>query len=206
MFELIERGDVDGLRIDHVDGLFDPIGYCDLLRSRAELLGEAACTWSSRRSSRRTRSCCARWHVDGTTGYEFMNAVTGLAVAAQQRARVRPALPALHARRGCRSHEVAYAAKKFVLETALSAELNVLALRLDRIAQRDPHTRDFTLGALRRALVETIAAFPIYRTYVTGAAVEAADRLFIERAIAARARARSRRTKVRRTRSCTACC
>ena len=76
--------------------------------------------------------------------------------------------------------EVAFAAKKFVLETALSAELNVLALRLDRIAQRDPHTRDFTLGALRRALVETIAAFPIYRTYVTGAAVEPADRRFIE--------------------------
>ena len=85
--------------------------------------------------------------------------------------------------------EVAYASKRFVLETALSAELNVLALRLDRIAQRDPRTRDFTLGALRRVLVETIAAFPIYRTYVTGAAVEPADRLFIERAIAiARAR------------------
>jgi len=40
VFELIARGDVDGLRIDHVDGLFDPIGYCDLLHSRAELLGQ----------------------------------------------------------------------------------------------------------------------------------------------------------------------
>ncbi|HEV3085907.1 MAG TPA: hypothetical protein VGX96_01685, partial [Candidatus Elarobacter sp.] len=85
--------------------------------------------------------------------------------------------------------EVAHASKEFVLETALAAELNVLALRLDRIAQRDPHTRDFTLGALRRALVATIAAFPIYRTYVTGAAVDPADRRFIELAVdAARAR------------------
>ncbi len=84
---------------------------------------------------------------------------------------------------------MAYRSKRRVLETALSGELNVLALRLDRLAQRDPHTRDFTLGALRRALLEAIASFPIYRTYVTGAAVDPADRWYIERAIEA---ARSR--------------
>ena len=130
----------------------------------------------------------ARWQVDGTTGYEFMNAVTGLAVDGRN-ARAFDAVYRRFTRDAAPFAETAYAAKKFVLETALSAELNVLALRLDRIAQRDPRTRDFTLGALRRVLVETIAAFPIYRTYVTGAAVEPADRLFIERATAiARAR------------------
>jgi (1->4)-alpha-D-glucan 1-alpha-D-glucosylmutase len=187
VFELIARGDVDGLRIDHVDGLFDPIGYCDLLHSRAELLGQPVYLVIEKILAP-NQELLARWRVDGTTGYEFMNAVTGLAIDGRnERAfdRVyqrftRDALP---------FGEVAYTAKKFVLETALSAELNVLVLRLDRIAQRDPHTRDFTLGALRRALLETIAAFPIYRTYVTGAAVEPADRLYIERAIAA---ARSR--------------
>jgi (1->4)-alpha-D-glucan 1-alpha-D-glucosylmutase len=187
VFDLIARGDVDGLRIDHVDGLFDPIGYCDLLRSRAELLGQPLYLVVEKILAP-NQQLLERWHVDGTTGYEFMNAVTGLAVDGRNEHAfdrvyqrfTRDLLP---------FDEVAHGSKQFVLETALAAELNVLALRLDRIAQRDPHTRDFTLGVLRRALVATIASFPIYRTYVTGAAVEPADRRFIELAVtAARAR------------------
>ena len=183
VFELLARGDLDGLRLDHVDGLFDPIGYCDLLRFRAEVLGQPMYLVVEKILAP-NQELLSRWHVDGTTGYEFMNAVTGLAVAAHnERAFDRAYHHFTH--QTTPFHVVAYVAKRFVLETALSAELNVLALRLDRIAQRDPRTRDFTLGALRRALVETIAFFPIYRTYVTGAVVGAADRLFIERAIAA---------------------
>jgi len=187
VFELVARGDVDGLRLDHVDGMFDPIGYCELLCSRAELLGQPMYLVIEKILAP-NQELLARWHVDGTTGYEFMNAVTGLAVDGRN-ARAFDMVYRRFARDATPYADVAYASKRFVLETALSAELNVLALRLDRIAQRDPRTRDFTLGALRRVLVETIAAFPIYRTYVTGAAVEPADRLFIERAIAiARAR------------------
>ena len=187
VFELIARGDVDGLRLDHIDGLFDPIGYCDLLRSRAELLGQQLYVVIEKILAP-NQELLARWNVDGTTGYEFMNAVTGLAVDGRNERAIdrvyqrftRDLIP---------FDEVAFAAKQFVLETALSAELNVLALRLDRLAQRDAHTRDFTLGALRRGLVATVAAFPVYRTYVTGAAVEPADRRIIESAIAvARAR------------------
>ena len=182
VFELLGRGDVDGLRIDHVDGLFDPIGYCELLRSRAEVLDQPLYLVVEKILAP-NQELSERWQVDGTTGYEFMNAVTGLAVAAHNerafdhlyRRFTRDALP---------FDDVAHASKKLVLETALSGELNVLALRLDRIAQRDPRTRDFTLGALRRALLETIAAFPVYRTYVTGAAVDPADQAVIERAIA----------------------
>ncbi len=187
VFELIAGGEVDGLRIDHVDGLFDPVGYCDLLRSRAQLLGQPMYLVIEKILAP-NQELLARWRVDGTTGYEFMNAVTGLAVDARNERAItgvyqrftRDALP---------FEEVAYRSKRRVLETALSGELNVLALRLDRLAQRDPHTRDFTLGALRRALLEAIAAFPIYRTYVTGAVVDPADRWYIERAIEA---ARSR--------------
>jgi (1->4)-alpha-D-glucan 1-alpha-D-glucosylmutase len=187
VFDLIECGDIDGLRIDHVDGLFDPIGYCDLLQSRAELRGEELYLVVEKILAP-NQELLRRWHVDGTTGYEFMNAVTGLSVASHNE-RVFDRVYQRFTHNTAPYHIVAYVAKKLVLETALSGELNVLALRLDRIAQRDPHTRDFTLGALRRTLLETIASFPIYRTYVTGSRVEAADRLFIERAIAA-ARAR----------------
>jgi (1->4)-alpha-D-glucan 1-alpha-D-glucosylmutase len=187
VFELIARGDVDGLRLDHIDGLFDPIGYCDLLRSRAELLGQQLYVVIEKILAP-NQELLARWNADGTTGYEFMNAVTGLAVDGRNE-RAFDRVYQRFTRDLMPFDEVAFAAEEFVLETALSAELNVLALRLDRIAQRDPHTRDFTLGALRRGLVATVAAFPVYRTYVTGAAVEPADRRIIESAIAtARAR------------------
>ncbi len=182
VFELLARGDVDGLRLDHVDGLFDPIGYCDLLRSRAEMLGQPLYLVVEKILAP-NRELLERWNVDGTTGYEFMNAVTGLAVDGRNE-RAIDRVYRRFAHDTASFDEVAHASKKFVLENALSGELNVLALRLDRIAQRDPRTRDFTLGALRRALLEIIAAFPVYRTYVTGAPVEPADRAVIERAIA----------------------
>ncbi len=175
------------MRLDHVDGLFDPIGYCALLCERASLLGQEMYLVIEKILAP-GQELLSRWRVDGTTGYEFMNAVTGLAVDGRNER----AFDRLYRRftgDGAPFAQTAFAAKRLMLVTALAAERNVLAMRLDRIAQRDPHTRDFTLGALTRALVETIAGFPIYRTYVTGATVERADRRFIERAIAgARAR------------------
>jgi len=181
VFDLLAQGDIDGLRIDHVDGLFDPIGYCELLCSRAEMLDQPMYLVIEKILPP-NQELLDRWQVDGTTGYEFMNAVTGLNVAAQNE-RAFDRLYQRFTRDMLSFGEVAHASKKLVLETALSGELNVLALRLDRIAQRDARTRDFTLGALRRALLETIAAFPVYRTYVTGAAVDPADRAVIEHAI-----------------------
>jgi malto-oligosyltrehalose synthase len=187
VFSLIERGAIDGLRLDHVDGLFDPLGYCDLLRSRAELLGEPLYLIVEKILAGHER-LRASWNVDGTSGYEFMNATTGIAIDP----RSERAFDRLYRRftgDATPFDETAYEAKRFVLMTALAAERNVLGLRLDRIAQRDPHTRDFTLFELTRALVNTIAAFPVYRTYVRGDGIEEQDRNYVEWAIA-RARAR----------------
>ncbi|MDB5040109.1 MAG: treY [Candidatus Eremiobacteraeota bacterium] len=187
VFELIERGAVDGLRLDHVDGLFDPLGYCDLLRSRAELLGEPLYLVIEKILAPH-ETLRERWNVDGTTGYEFMNAVTGIAVDGRNER----AFDRLYRRLtgdAAPFEEAAYEAKRFVLMTALAAERNVLALQFDRIAQRDPRTRDFTLFELTRALVNTIAAFPVYRTYLRGDGVDSEDRRHIEWAIG---RARSR--------------
>jgi (1->4)-alpha-D-glucan 1-alpha-D-glucosylmutase len=187
VFALIEGGELDGLRLDHVDGLFDPLGYCDLLRSRAELRGEPLYLVVEKILAPH-EALRDRWNVDGTTGYEFMNAVTGLFVEAGNEA----AFSRIYERfTGDETPfaAAAFEAKRFVLVTALAAERNVLALRLDRIAQRDPHTRDFTLFELTRALANTIAAFPVYRTYVRGEGIDGEDRRHVEQAIA-RARAR----------------
>ncbi|MBV9439038.1 MAG: malto-oligosyltrehalose synthase, partial [Candidatus Eremiobacteraeota bacterium] len=187
VFSLVARRMLDGLRLDHVDGLFDPIGYCDLLRSRAQLLGDDPYVVVEKILAP-DEELRERWNVDGTTGYEFMNAVTGIAVDARNER----AFDRLYRRFTGDDEpfaETAYAGKRFMLTRALSAELSVLARRLDLIAQRDRRTRDYTLGTLFRALIETIACFPVYRTYVRGDAVDPADRVHVDEAIgAARAR------------------
>ena len=181
VFSLIERGLLDGLRLDHVDGLFDPLGYCDLLHSRAELLHQPMYLVVEKILAAH-EELRQRWHVDGTTGYEFLNAVTGLFVDTRNET----AFTRVYQRfTGDRAtfEEVARTAKRLILVTALAGERNVIALRLDRIAQRDPRTRDFTLGALTRALFNTIVAFPVYRTYVRGDAVSEEDRRHVSWAI-----------------------
>jgi len=182
-FSLLERGAVDGLRLDHVDGLYDPLGYCDLLRSRGEMLG-APFYLVIEKILAAGETLRERWHVDGTTGYEFLNAVTGISID-EGGERAFDDLYRSFTGDTARFDEVAYASKRLVLTTALPAELNVLARRLDRIAQSDPHSRDFTLGALTRALANTIAAFPVYRTYIRGERADDEDREYIVRALAA---------------------
>jgi (1->4)-alpha-D-glucan 1-alpha-D-glucosylmutase len=181
VFSLLERGTIDGLRLDHVDGLYDPLGYCDLLRSRAQVLGIPLYLVVEKILAAH-ETLRERWSVDGTTGYEFMNAVTGLFVDPRGE-RAFDRLYRAFTGDMLAFDEVAFEAKRLVLTTALPAELNVLARRLDRIAQSDPHTRDFPLGALTRVLVRTIAAFPVYRTYVRGDAIDEEDRRYIDWAI-----------------------
>ena len=75
--------------------------------------------------------------------------------------------------------EIAYQSKKLVMRVSLAAEVAVLAVQLDRIAQLDRHTADFTRAALRDAIVETIACFPVYRTYISADGVSDEDRRII---------------------------
>jgi (1->4)-alpha-D-glucan 1-alpha-D-glucosylmutase len=181
IFELLSRGDVDGLRIDHIDGLFDPIGYCDLLRSRSELLGHEPYLVVEKILARH-ETLRERWRIDGTTGYEYLALITGLLINADAEARV-DRIYKRFTGRGERFAEAAYSARRFVMKTALAGELNVLAQGLDRIAQADVNSRDFTLLGLRRALQEVIACFPVYRTYARTGEMTDDDRRDIDWAI-----------------------
>ena len=136
-----------------------------------------------------------RWAVDGTTGYEFVAAVNGLFVdAASARA-----FTDLYVRfTGHREdfREVAWQRKKLVMSSSMASEINMLAHRLNRMSESNRRTRDFTLNDLTRALVEYVAAFPVYRTYVTpDGRVDERDREFVDAAIA-QARRRSPTTDV----------
>jgi (1->4)-alpha-D-glucan 1-alpha-D-glucosylmutase len=123
------------------------------------------------------------WPVNGTVGYEFLNAVNGLFVAP---AGERP-LSALYARlTGCvlDFDAVAYQCKRLIVKMSMGSELHVLGHRLDRISERNRWTRDFTLSSLTRALQEVVACFGVYRTYVEPDRVLERDVFYVRRAVA----------------------
>ncbi|HQU47070.1 MAG TPA: malto-oligosyltrehalose synthase, partial [Pirellulales bacterium] len=107
----------------------------------------------------------ASWAVAGTTGYDFLNLLNGLFVEGRNASAMR-SLYVRFTGQSRRFREVAYESKKVILERSMSSELHVLSRRLDRISESHRDSRDFTFSTLHNALLETIACFPVYRTYV----------------------------------------
>ena len=175
--ELIKRGDVQGLRVDHIDGLFDPRAYCERLQ---ETFGPLYVLVEKILAHYET---LPDWPTAGTTGYDFTNQVLGLFVdPAGERAVTR--LYRRIADRRDHFDEVLYASKKRIMQVNLASEMSVLAREFHSLSMQDWHTRDFTLNGMRAALEEVIAAFPVYRPYVSSRGASAEDHRYIEWALA----------------------
>ena len=188
-FRFAKEGYVTGLRIDHVDGLYDPLRYLrDLQSGWIEAIGQSTLSDPAYVVVEKIlgpgETLPPAWPVAGTTGYEFMNFVTGVLVDGRRASRLRTLV---EGSTGTSSAfvDIAYECKKLILRTSLVAELTVLARRLDRISEQHIHTRDFTRFGLQETLAEVIACFPVYRTYIRGEqeAVGHQDRTAIEVAI-----------------------
>jgi (1->4)-alpha-D-glucan 1-alpha-D-glucosylmutase len=125
------------------------------------------------------------WAIHGTTGYEFLSLVGGLFVDADSEKAVTAAYRSFTGRRAPFA-DIAYESKRLVMRVAMSSELNVLGHALNRLAERNRSSRDFTLNSLTEALREVIACFPVYRTYIDGRNHEVAlqDRACVEVAVA----------------------
>jgi (1->4)-alpha-D-glucan 1-alpha-D-glucosylmutase len=177
VFRLIAAGHLDGLRIDHVDGLFDPRAYCERLAE-----GTGGRTWIVVEKILAPGESLREWAVAGTTGYDALNLLTGLLVDPDGAA----ALAGVYARlTGDRLAfgEVAYQARKHVMNFLLGSELQVLANQLDHLSEIDWRWRDFTLTSLKEALKEVIACFPVYRTYIDARGTSPEDRRCIALAV-----------------------
>ena len=192
VLELIRSGAVTGLRIDHPDGLYLPREYLDKLQRRsARALGATlpkdgrAVFMIVEKILTGVEKLRADWPVHGTTGYDFTNQVAGVLVDASAEAAI---TKAFHRFIGHTMHfgHLVYAKKRLVMRIALANEVEVLGNMLDRLSEKNRWYRDFTFEALARAVRETIACFPVYRTYLApGQAVSDEDRQVIDRAIAA---------------------
>jgi (1->4)-alpha-D-glucan 1-alpha-D-glucosylmutase len=209
--ELVARGTVTGLRIDHPDGLAYPRSYFRLLQDAfilqhaqasagerwAELeplVREELAVVSDPRLQRplyvvaekilgRTEVLPSNWDVAGTTGYDYLNALNGIFVDRDNQT----ALQKIYSRfigGEIDFPELVYQKKKLILYTAMAAEMNLLARQLNRISEDNRWTRDFTLYSLRAALIELIACFPVYRTYIEEPGkLDERDRTYILQAV-----------------------
>jgi len=186
LLRLVGEGKIQGLRIDHPDGLRDPAGY---LRQLQRVIdddhprGFYIVVEKILAASERLRP---DWPVSGTTGYDFLNVLNGIFVARQNE----PFLSTIYfrfLREGAqRFADLANSSRKMVMLISLASEVNELGYLLRDIASSDRRHRDFTLNSLTFVIREVIAAISIYRTYIdpeTGAASET-DRLAVEQAVA----------------------
>ncbi len=174
LFDLVDGGIVDALRIDHVDGLADPADY--LARLRARLPDTPI--WVEKILSE--GEDLPRWPIEGTTGYEVSRLIGRLVLDADGRDRIAAAYSEATGR-DAPVLEVFARAKRQILTEDLAAELWSLHGMLGAIAAEDPVGVEWGPEALRQAIVELVAAFTRYRTYM-GDRVSEDDRRVISRA------------------------
>jgi (1->4)-alpha-D-glucan 1-alpha-D-glucosylmutase len=191
ILRLYGDGLIDGVRIDHVDGLADPRAYCRKLRRRLAAAGRARPPGSAEgepyivveKILAHSERLPPDWQTDGTTGYDFMDQVGAVLHDAGGE---RP-LTAMWSRLSGRPAgfaEVEERARRLTLRDTLASELNAAAAALHRVARRDLATRDYSLTAIRRALIEILVHFPVYRLYAGLAGRSGADGQMLARAIA----------------------
>jgi (1->4)-alpha-D-glucan 1-alpha-D-glucosylmutase len=186
VLRLARDGKVTGLRVDHIDGLYDPFGYLAQLKDHLAPEGGGAGAPDFyvvvEKILEKDETLPPEWPVSGTTGYDFLNAANGLFVSA----RGARALDGVYARfLGEKPDfaEIVYGAKKLVMETLFAGEMHALGQHLGRLAEQDRYARDLPRKELREAVVEVTASFPVYRTYIRSADLAPRDRLYIGRAL-----------------------
>jgi len=189
VLDLVAQGKVEGLRIDHPDGLYDPKQYFHRLQ---QAIGGKLFAPGERlplylvieKILADHERLPDSWPVHGDTGYRFANLVNNLFVdsaAEQHMTSIYHDFTNMDTNFGT----LAYEAKKLIMHMSLAGELNILTKQLAGIAVASRDTCGFTQNGLRDALVEVLACFPVYRSYITNGQLSADDRKHIAWAVAA---------------------
>jgi (1->4)-alpha-D-glucan 1-alpha-D-glucosylmutase len=210
---LLAEGLIDGIRLDHPDGLYNPVQYfarLQMLYAAAHCCGRTPvgrtaengieeevvnhfnrCEWHQpalyvlvEKLLEPREDLPQLWPIGGSVGYEFGNLVNGIFID-RRNARTFTTLYSRFIGGPMDVGSVIYAAKRLILKESLASEALVLMHMLDEIASTDRHARDFTRHSLLEAIRETIACFPVYRTYIDArGGISDSDRHFIQTAIA----------------------
>ncbi len=183
VFQFIERGWINGLRIDHADGLLDPLAYLENIRTGAVQALTCGTDASQNGAAKEppaevvppylvvekilghNETLPKEWPVQGTTGYGFLNLLNSLFVDRRGLVGLRDGYLRFTGQTDTFA-QVLFESKRTILATSLSSELYVLSSQLVKIADQHRWSRDFTRPSLYRALRDVVASFQVYRTYM----------------------------------------
>jgi len=175
--QLVEEGIITGLRIDHIDGLYDPTEYLKRLRDKA---GDVYLTVE--KILELGEKLPETWPVQGTSGYDFLNYVNGIFCRCESEKSFTD-IYTKFTRVESNYEQLSIEKKQLILEKNLAGDVDNLAQILKRIAGQSRLGIDFTMNGLKRTLSEILTLFPVYRTYVNGDGLSEEDRAYIQEVI-----------------------
>ncbi|MFZ2957138.1 MAG: malto-oligosyltrehalose synthase [Candidatus Ozemobacteraceae bacterium] len=173
IFQLLREEKIDGIRVDHIDGLYDPLPYLEILNGigpRALIIVE--------KILERHETLPVVWPVAGTSGYDFLNAVNGIFVQASN-AKKFDKLYEKFVPRIVAPEELLLEKQKNIISHHLKGNINNLAQYMKNLASGDRFGRDITMDNLKKALIEYLTFFPVYRSYINGPQVSPRDESMI---------------------------
>ena len=176
---LVAENKFTGVRIDHIDGLYDPVEYLTRLR---EKLGNAYITVE--KILELTEDLPQNWQIQGTSGYEFLNYVNGIFCNPENErefSNIYTHFTGLNAN----YKDLVYEKKSLILSKNLGGDLENLTQILKRISSHTREGSDFTIYGLRQALFQVLVLFPVYRTYIDANGVTEVDREYVKETIKA---------------------
>ncbi|MBD2541016.1 malto-oligosyltrehalose synthase [Coleofasciculus sp. FACHB-SPT36] len=175
--QLVESGTITGLRIDHIDGLYDPSEYLQRLRNKA---GDVYITVE--KILEHKEDLPAYWPIEGTSGYDFLNYVNGIFCRTESEERfteIYSRLTGLNT-----PYEQLFMDKKrLIVEKNMAGDVDNLAHLLKRVSGHSRVGIDFTQHGLQRALAEILILFPVYRTYINQEGLRESDRFYVKEVI-----------------------
>ncbi len=176
----LKAGVLDGLRVDHPDGLRDPLEYFHRLRAHVSegwIIGEKILEAGE--------FLRPEWPIDGTSGYDFMNMALAVLLAPEGMAELSRVYGVFTGEPTSFS-AIAHDKKLLIMEQALGSDVNRLTSLFVEICENNRNQRDFTRVEILRAIREIASCFAIYRTYVQPEREEITDedREYIDRATA----------------------
>ena len=177
IFKLVKENNIDGLRIDHIDGLYDPEEYLHRVRERIDgkyLVVE--------KILEQDEQLPERWPVEGTTGYDFLNFVNGIFINVKNENKLNR-IYTQFTRRASSFDDLVVDKKRLIISTRMAGELERLSLLVEDIAKHDRYGADITLNGIKTALEEILVHFPIYRTYVNGKKISKSEKDYIDHII-----------------------
>jgi (1->4)-alpha-D-glucan 1-alpha-D-glucosylmutase len=176
--ELVGKGFITGLRVDHIDGLYHPVQYLERLKQKA-----SHTYITVEKILKLQEDLPPEWDIEGTSGYDFLNYVNGIFCQLSNKDLLEKIYFDFTQMRTS-YEELVTQKKQLIIEKNLAGDVDNLAQKLKLISAQTREGSDFTTHGLVRALSEVLALFPVYRTYIASEQVSDRDRTYIETAIA----------------------